>query len=85
MGHIDTTVIRLLDGTRACLHAVIENFSRRILAWRVSNRPGPTWLPGVDGAAGFRARSIHAYEGSQNARVAHWLAWRRYADRPPID
>jgi hypothetical protein len=30
--HIDTTVIRLLDGTRACLHAVIDNFSRRILA-----------------------------------------------------
>jgi len=32
MWHIDTTVIRLLDGTRACLHAVIDNFSRRILA-----------------------------------------------------
>jgi putative transposase len=35
MWHIDTTVIRLLDGTRAYLHAVIDNFSRRILAWRV--------------------------------------------------
>jgi transposase InsO family protein len=34
MWHIDTTVIRLLDGTRAYLHAVIDNFSRRILAWR---------------------------------------------------
>jgi transposase InsO family protein len=33
MWHIDTTVIRLLDGTRAYLHAVIDNFSRRILAW----------------------------------------------------
>jgi hypothetical protein len=32
MSHIDTTVIRLLDGTRAYLHAVIDNFSRRILA-----------------------------------------------------
>ena len=32
MWHIDTTVIRLLDGTRAYLHAVIDNFSRRILA-----------------------------------------------------
>ena len=30
MWHIDTTVIRLLDGTRAYLHAVIDNFSRRI-------------------------------------------------------
>jgi hypothetical protein len=29
--HIDTTVIRLLDGSRAYLHAVIDNFSRRIL------------------------------------------------------
>jgi hypothetical protein len=27
MWHIDTTVIRLLDGTRASLHAVIDNFS----------------------------------------------------------
>lgn len=36
--HIDTTVIRLLDGTRVYLHAVIDNFSRRILAWRVTGR-----------------------------------------------
>src|SRR6516164_3677283 len=42
MWHIDTTVIRLLDGTRACLHAVIDNFSRRILAWRVAD----TFAPG---------------------------------------
>jgi len=31
--HIDTTVIRLLDGSRVYLHAVIDNFSRRILSW----------------------------------------------------
>jgi putative transposase len=37
MWHIDTTVIRLLDGTRAYVHAVIDNFSRRILAWRVTD------------------------------------------------
>ena len=37
MWHIDTTVIRLLDGTRVYLHAVIDNFSRRILAWRVAD------------------------------------------------
>ncbi len=41
MWHIDTTVIRLLDGTRAYLHAVIDNFSRRILAWRVADTFGP--------------------------------------------
>jgi putative transposase len=34
--HVDTTLIRLLDGTRAYLHAIIDNFSRRILAWKVS-------------------------------------------------
>jgi len=39
--HIDTTVIRLLDGTRAYLHAVIDNFSRRILAWRLNDRFDP--------------------------------------------
>jgi len=36
--HVDTTVIRLLDGTKAYVHAVIDNFSRRILAVRVSER-----------------------------------------------
>jgi transposase InsO family protein len=41
MWHIDTTVIRLLDGTRAYLHAVIDNFSRRILAWRVAETLAP--------------------------------------------
>ncbi len=30
------TVIRLLDGTKVYLHAVIDNFSRKILAWRVT-------------------------------------------------
>ncbi len=41
MWHIDTTVIRLLDGSRAYLHAVIDNFSRRILAWRVADTFAP--------------------------------------------
>ena len=42
--HIDTTLIRLLDGSRAYLHAVIDNFSRRILAWKVTATfdPGAT-------------------------------------------
>ena len=38
---IDTTVIRLLDGTRASLHAVIDNCSRRMLAWRVVDTFAP--------------------------------------------
>ena len=40
--HVDTSVVRLLDGTRAYLYAVIDNFSRRILAWRVSESFDPT-------------------------------------------
>lgn len=40
--HVDTTVIRLLDGTRAYLHGVIDNFSRKILAWRVSDHFDPS-------------------------------------------
>jgi putative transposase len=42
--HIDTTVIRLLDGTKAYLQAIIDNYSRRILAWRLgeSLEPGST-------------------------------------------
>ena len=36
-----TTVIRLLDGTRAYLHAVIDTFSRRILAWGVADTFAP--------------------------------------------
>ncbi len=40
--HVDTTLIRLLDGTRAYLHAIIDNFSRRILAWKVSSTFDPS-------------------------------------------
>ena len=42
--HVDTTLVRLLDGSRAYLHAVIDNFSRRILAWKVTEEfdPGTT-------------------------------------------
>ncbi|MFM8387118.1 MAG: transposase [Planctomycetia bacterium] len=36
--HIDVTVFKLLDGTRAYLSAVIDNFSRKILAWHLSER-----------------------------------------------
>ena len=39
--HIDVTAIRLLDGTRVYLHAVIDNFSRRILAWKLAARLEP--------------------------------------------
>ena len=38
--HLDVTIIKLLDGTRAYLHAVIDNHSRRILSWRLESRLG---------------------------------------------
>jgi putative transposase len=38
--HLDVTIIRLLDGTRAYLHAVIDNYSRRILSWTLEERLG---------------------------------------------
>jgi len=37
--HIDTTIFRLLDGTKAALQACIDNFSRYVLAWRLSRSP----------------------------------------------
>jgi putative transposase len=32
------TVLKLLDGTKAYLHAIIDNYSRKILAWTVAER-----------------------------------------------
>jgi transposase InsO family protein len=39
--HIDVCVIRLLDGTRTYLHAIIDNSSRRILAWQLAEKLSP--------------------------------------------
>ena len=41
--HVDTTLIRLLDGSKAYLHAIIDNFSRRVMAWRVND----SFIPSV--------------------------------------
>ena len=38
--HLDVTIIKLLDGTRTYLHAVIDNYSRRILSWILEARLG---------------------------------------------
>jgi putative transposase len=38
--HLDVTIIKLLDGTRTYLHAVIDNYSRRILSWTLETRLG---------------------------------------------
>jgi transposase InsO family protein len=33
---MDVTLIRLFDGTRLYLHAVIDNYSRKLLAWKLA-------------------------------------------------
>jgi transposase InsO family protein len=45
--HVDITVIRLLNGSRVYLQAIIDNFSRRILAWKVSETFDPTATAGL--------------------------------------
>ena len=40
--HIDTTIIKLLDGTKVYLQAVLDNYSRKILAWMVAERFDPS-------------------------------------------
>jgi transposase InsO family protein len=39
--HVDTTQIKLLDGCQVYIHAIIDNFSRRVLAWNVSDTFNP--------------------------------------------
>lgn len=50
--HVDVTQLRLLDGSRAYLQAVLDNFSRRILAWRVTGRFDPGLTAVLLGEAG---------------------------------
>jgi hypothetical protein len=40
--HIDTSVIKLLDSTKVYLQAVLDNCSRKILAWTVTERFDPS-------------------------------------------
>jgi len=38
--HLDQTILRLQDGTRAFVQCIIDNFSRYVLAWKVSTDYG---------------------------------------------
>jgi len=40
--HIDVSIVKLLNGTKVYIHAVIDNFSRKIMAWTVAARLDPT-------------------------------------------
>jgi transposase InsO family protein len=64
--HIDTTVIRLLDGSRAYLQAIIDNFSRRILAWKVS----ASFDPGVTAVLLHQAVSDLGVSPTLASRIA---------------
>ncbi len=60
--HIDVSVLRLLDGTKVYLHAVIDNFSRKILAWSVADSSEPLGTCNVLRQA---ARHLHRDESVQ--------------------
>jgi hypothetical protein len=68
--NVDTTLLRLLEGSRAYLHAVIDNFSRRILAWKVSTRY-PSILAFHDSV--FSAGYAPAGAGDRRRRIATGL------------
>jgi putative transposase len=73
--HVDATILKLLDGTRAHIHAVIDNFSRKILAWTVAARLQPTATCQVLLAAGKHLVSagrplLYADPGIENVNTA---------------
>jgi hypothetical protein len=67
--HVDTTAIRLLDGAKAYVFAVIDNFSRRILAFRVADpfEVGNTTLGSRRGrASGSKAKNAPLLQSSRS-------------------
>jgi len=68
--HIDLTVIRLTSGAKVYLHAVIDNFSRKILAWELAERvAGKTTTTVLETAAKFLDAtevSLMADSGAEN-------------------
>lgn len=73
--HVDVTVLKLLDGTKAYLHAIIDNYSRKILAWTVAARLEPMATCQVLLAAGKHVVSagrplLYADSGVENVNGA---------------
>jgi hypothetical protein len=74
--HVDCTILKLLDGSKAYVHAVIDNFSRRILAWTVEAKLSPSSTCRVLGAAarsmdgGARTADVFMDGGSENVNGA---------------
>jgi transposase InsO family protein len=73
--HVDTTMLRLLDGSRAYLHAVIDNFSRRILAWKVAGTFDPSATAAMLLSASTRVMSdipLLLADGGVETSTARW-------------
>jgi transposase InsO family protein len=73
--HVEVTLLKLLDGTRAYVHAVVDNYSRKILAWTVAARLDPTATCQLLLAAGghlvFAGRPLlYADSGVENVNSA---------------
>ena len=73
--HVDATVLKLVDGTKAYLHAIIDNYSRKILAWTVAARLEPTATCQLLLTAGkhlvFAGRPLlYADSGTENINMA---------------
>jgi transposase InsO family protein len=73
--HIDVTILRMLDGTKAYIHAVIDNYSRKFLAWTVEARLDPTVTCAVLLATGKHivaaaVPTVYADSGVENVNAA---------------
>jgi transposase InsO family protein len=68
--HIDLTVVRLTNGAKVYLHAVIDNFSRKILGWELAESvAGKTTTTVLETAAkylGTTEVSLMADSGAEN-------------------
>jgi hypothetical protein len=71
--HVDTTLIRLLNGNRTHIHAVIENDSRRIIGWRVAD----SFQPGITAQL-----LLDAWQGSVTSRECVVAFFDRNANPP---
>ena len=74
--HIDVSIIKLIDGTKAYIHAVIDNYSRKILAWTIGASLDPSATCAVLIAAGKQLCSgavtptLMADSGVENVNAA---------------
>jgi putative transposase len=85
--HIDVTVLKLLDGTKTFLHAVIDNYSRKILAWTLAPRLDPATTCQVVVAAGqhLLIAMLHRACGALTSEETTPFRPLQAARRPPTE